>query len=356
MIFAFLYDPAMDNWKVSIESELRRMLPEKLDAEWVSWIADEPILETGDDIYDISFDAARSFVLDGGKRWRPQLMLLVAKMLGGEKALRAAQQLVSVVELSHNGSLIIDDIEDGSTVRRGKPAVHITFGEDLSINGGNFLYYLCTKAIDEAPVTERVKLLVYQIYAKYMRRLHLGQGMDIVWHRRKEIIPTVQQYEQMCIFKTGSLAAMSAQIGAAVAVDDRNILSQVGVIAEQLGVGFQIQDDVMNLETGNPGKQQGDDIMEQKKSLPIILYVTEFPQQKEALFSLFQLTREQGYEQSRLAITNFIEKMKQTGTLEKAKRRAHLLGAQAIEQSKSLFAPSQEREQLISLIQSCTMR
>ncbi|MGM0432742.1 MAG: polyprenyl synthetase family protein [Spirochaetota bacterium] len=341
----------MDSLKERIEAELSRVFPQRADPSWIEWVADGTVIGAENPAYDMFCEPARDLIQRGGKRWRPRLMLLIAKMLGGQQSLAAAERLVSVVELPHNGSLIIDDIEDGSHWRRGEPAVHVTYGQDLAINAGNLLYFLPTRVIDEAPLDVEAKLHMYQIYAKYLRRVHFGQGLDIVWHRNADLFPTPEEYEQMCRFKTGCLAGMSAEIGAAVAGSDRKLIDRIGSLAEVIGVGFQIQDDIVNLETGNPGKQRGDDIVENKKSLPVILYVLEDQLRKQRLSEVFALAAEQGYERAEKEIVAVIDDIKESGALEKAHDRAKQLLHEASEEIHSIFPASPERKVLLTMLE-----
>jgi octaprenyl-diphosphate synthase len=214
----------------------------------------------------------------GGKRWRPLLMTLVCEASGGAEE---ALALVPLVEFSHNASLIHDDIEDNSTERRGKPALHLLYGADTAINTGSFLYFFASSCIEAWDAPAERKAIVYRLWSGYMRRLHLGQAMDIAWHRDATLIPTRADYYTMCRLKTGVLARFAAVLGAAVAsatavsgtIDSLSSGGPGALAAEELGVGFQILDDVKNLTTGNPGKRRGDDIVEGKKSLPILLYL-----------------------------------------------------------------------------------
>ncbi|HAF85529.1 MAG TPA: polyprenyl synthetase family protein [Sphaerochaeta sp.] len=345
------YNPPMNRWLNTIEHELNRVLPESSDQKWIEWVLDSSAPPTDTTTIDRFSEPARDLIRRGGKRWRPLFMMLTAKMLGGERALALAERLVSLVELPHNGSLIVDDIEDNSDWRRGGPAMHILYGEDFSINAGNFLYFLPTKAIDEAAVDDKVKLLIYQIYAKYMRRIHLGQGMDICWHHHRTF-PPVQEYELMCRLKTGCLPAMGCEIGAALALDDPQVIRRAGHIAETIGVGFQILDDVINLEKGNPGKMQGDDIIENKKSLPIIIYVEENPDQVEYVMGVFQEARKAGYDGSTTLIKELLGKIQASGSLAKARKRAFTLFEEALQEIHTLYAPSAERDMLVSMVNS----
>jgi octaprenyl-diphosphate synthase len=105
--------------------------------------------------------------------------------------------------------------------------------------------------------------------------------MDIHWHRNFDSLPKIDEYYTMCGLKTGCMARLAAVLGVLAALSEsrsarsavQQAAEQLGRAAEQLGVGFQILDDVKNLEAGLPGKKRGDDVVEGKKSLPVLLYL-----------------------------------------------------------------------------------
>jgi octaprenyl-diphosphate synthase len=201
-------------------------------------------------------------------------MTLAAEALGAGDA---ALPLAPLVEFCHNASLIHDDIEDNSDQRRGAPALHLIYGTDAAINAGSFVYFLPLACVDawEAPAERKERVL--GAWGDYMRRLHLGQAMDIHWHRDFDSLPGLGAYYTMCGLKTGCLARLAAVLGALAALPDPGesgrAAAELGLAAEKLGVGFQILDDVKNLSTGLPGKKRGDDVVEGKKSLPVLLYL-----------------------------------------------------------------------------------
>jgi octaprenyl-diphosphate synthase len=92
----------------------------------------------------------------------------------------------------------------------------------------------------------------------------------------------------MCRFKTGSLASLAAIAGARAAAASDHTAGALGAAWEDLGTGFQILDDVKNLTTGNPGKHRGDDVVEGKKSLPVIFHASDRPDDREKLARLFE--------------------------------------------------------------------
>jgi len=283
----------------------------------------------------------RDLIDRGGKRWRPLLMLLVANALAGDCGEAAALPLVPLVEFCHNASLIHDDIEDNSDERRGKPAVHLVYGADAAINSGAFLYFLPLACIKGSGLSFESQKNIRESWGLFMRKLHLGQAMDISWHRDFYSLPEIPEYVQMCRLKTGCLAGMAAVLafhcvedslktaGKAKAAADLQDKLREG--AEKLGVGFQILDDVKNLSTGVPGKKRGDDIVEGKKSLPVLLYLHKNPEKMEFAAGCFRAARSAGIAAPELE--ELIGAMQETGALEEAR----VMGADMIRESRGLF-------------------
>jgi octaprenyl-diphosphate synthase len=202
--------------------------------------------------------------------------------------LEGIDDLSALVELPHNGSLIVDDIEDKADQRRGGPAIHLVHGVDMAINTGNFLYYEPTFLIDQLPLPETDRYRMTKYYLRVMRRLHFGQGLDIVWHNDHDYLPDRGEYLQMCRFKTGALSRLAAEVGAVAARADDHRVEAIGSLWEDIGVGFQILDDVKNLVAGNPGKMRGDDIVEGKKSLPVLIHGELSSDRGATLLALFR--------------------------------------------------------------------
>ncbi|MDR2445202.1 MAG: polyprenyl synthetase family protein [Spirochaetaceae bacterium] len=275
----------------------------------------------------------------GGKRWRPLLMQLVCESLGGGDA---ALPLAPLVEFCHNASLIHDDIEDSSAERRGKPAVHLLYGTDTAINSGCFMYFLPLSCIDgwDAPAESKLKL--YSMWACEMRALHLGQSLDIAWHRNWDSLPSIDDYYTMCALKTGVLARFAANTGRlARLAAGRSVESEGGAAfplakaAEKLGVGFQILDDVKNLQEGASGKRRGDDIVEGKKSLPVLLYLhgaasgmAETDRRRDLVMRCFA-TAVSGTAEAVAAIEELTSALNAAGCLDRAAERGHSLLAEA---------------------------
>lgn len=273
-----------------IEEALTRTFPVSPDAGWLSRVTGRPGLSLPQDGVERIQAVGWELLRRGGKRWRPLVMTLSHELYGG--AFEDIGPLTALVELPHNGSLIVDDIEDGADQRRGGPAIHLVHGVDMAINTGNFLYFAPTYLIETSGLDEAVQYRMTKLYLRTMRSLHLGQGLDIVWHNDHSTFPASGQYLQMCRFKTGALARLAAELGAAAAGAADDEIEAVGALWEDIGVGFQILDDVKNLVSGNPGKRRGDDVVEGKKSLPALLHAERSSDSGVALLELFSKVSE----------------------------------------------------------------
>ncbi|GBC68801.1 Octaprenyl diphosphate synthase [archaeon HR01] len=213
----------------------------------------------------------------GGKRWRPALTFLAYEALGGRA--EDIAELAALPEIIHNATLIVDDVEDGSILRRGKPCIHKIYGVDIAINAGNALYYIpvytAFKKLDE-----RRALGLAGLYLDLMTKLSLGQAMDIAWHRGFVEDITEDQYLQMCVLKTGSMSRFAVELACIMAGCDSGTRDRLARFGESIGVAFQIQDDLLNLfgDESKYGKELGGDITEGKKTLLTIYAARHLPE------------------------------------------------------------------------------
>ena len=313
-----------------IELELERWLPQEPDSAW----AEKVFGSIGKDIdlesKLILLAPPRELVFRGGKRWRPLLMTLVCEALGGGDT---AIPLSPIVEFSHNASLIHDDIEDESDERRGKPAIHKLFGVDVAINSGSFFYFLASACIESFQQNHKSisKELIYKLWMECKRRLHLGQSMDIDWHRNVSFVPEIDDYYVMCALKTGSLARLATELGAHIAGAPVEVVKLLGDATDKMGIGFQILDDVKNLTTGIPGKKRGDDVVEGKKSLPVLLYLKKHPEKRERIFYFFHVAKTEG--SSAPEVEDLIETLSSAGVFEEAEE----IGLSFLRETKEIF-------------------
>jgi geranylgeranyl pyrophosphate synthase len=215
------------------------------------------------------------FLGRGGKRWRPTLFLLICEALG-----RNPDDWIDfaiIPEVIHNGTLIIDDIEDASEYRRGKRCTYKIYGLDIAINAGNAMYYLPLLPLikNKGKLSAQKLCKIYETYVQGMINLSLGQAMDIAWHKGLAKADQIGEHDylQMCAYKTGTLARMAARIAAIIADADESLIQKLVCFAESMGIAFQMQDDVLDLTSiafmGRKGGR-GQDITEGKRSLVVI--------------------------------------------------------------------------------------
>lgn len=330
-----------------IEDVLTANLPESANKEWKEAVFSTlPEAVKQEHIAQL-LKPCRELLLLGGKRMRPLLLVLAAEMLSDDsrKAAELAYSLVPLIEFVHTASLIHDDIEDSADMRRGKPSAYITYGTDTAINAGTWLYFNAMTAINSTVVPAEIKLKLYETLTVELRRLHMGQAMDIYWHKNNKTVPTRAEYQAMVSLKTGTLTALAAKIGAIAAGAPDSEVEKIGSIATDIGIGFQVLDDVINLTKGNPGKKRGDDIVEGKKSLPVLIHLEKNPQDLPKLTNLFEQAKNEGAESS--AIEAVIKLLEESGAI----REASSFSRQTINQSCEILQtnyPGREATNLIT--------
>jgi geranylgeranyl diphosphate synthase type I len=287
-------------------------------------------------------------ILDrGGKRWRPALFLIICEALG--KKAEYYLDFAIIPEVIHNGTLVIDDIEDSSEIRRGKSCSHKIFGNDIAINAGNAMYYLPLLPL----MTHRTRLPtemqrdVYEIYVQEMINLSMGQAMDITWHRGIANADDLDEsdYLQMCAYKTGTLARMSAKMAAVLAGGEPKLVEKLGRFAESVGVAFQMQDDILDLTGKEFAKSKGcvgGDITEGKRSLIAIYTLREANNVDRArLIEILNMhTSDQNLRNEAIAI------MQKYGSIEHVKQTATRMVQESWEEVDKLLPTPQAKEKL----------
>lgn len=200
----------------------------------------------------------------------------------------ALAEIGSVIATFHDASLLIDDIEDSSTVRRGSPCAHLQYGVPLTINAGNLMYFVALRrAVTSLPglwqrrhpdsSTLKMQNDAYTILVDEMLNLHVGQGLDIYWRDNLSAVcklglPTVAEYLAMVMNKTGGLFRLSVRLLALFLTSDVE-LHKLIPLANLLGIIYQIRDDYLNLVDERYSQMKGtagEDLVEGKLSLPIL--------------------------------------------------------------------------------------
>ncbi|MBN1138534.1 MAG: polyprenyl synthetase family protein [Anaerolineae bacterium] len=224
-----------------------------------------------------------------GKRLRPLLCLLACEAAGGDP--RQAIPAGSAIELIHSFSLIHDDIEDSSPLRRGRRAVWNVWGVPHAINVGDGMFVLARLAlhrlVDRGVPVQRCRAAGLA-FDQACLALCEGQFFDMSFEGR----PTVDldQYLWMIRHKTATLLAASTQLGAMIATGDAGLIAHFFAFGLNLGIFFQIQDDVLGAwgDEQVTGKSIATDIRNRKKTLPIV-YALNHPDDPDAARRLADL-------------------------------------------------------------------
>ncbi len=287
------------------------------------------------------------FLDRGGKRWRPNLFLLICEALGKNPEEFADFAIIS--EVIHNGTIMIDDIEDESELRRGKPCTYKIYGLDVTINAGNSMYYLPLLPLveNEQKVPAEKLCRIYEIYVKQMISLSLGQATDIAWHRGIAKADEIDEmnYLQMCASKTGALARMAAETAAVLADADDELFEKLGLFAESIGIAFQMQDDVLDLTGTQFGDKKGglgQDVTEGKRSLIVIHTLkTADPKDRERLIEILEMhTSNQNVRDEAIAI------MQKYGSIDYVRRFAERMVEESWSEVEKLLPASNAKEKL----------
>ncbi|KAI5981298.1 isoprenoid synthase domain-containing protein [Pisolithus marmoratus] len=200
---------------------------------------------------------------------------------------RKLDVIARVVDTVHNASLMLDDIEDDSDLRRGRPAAHKVYGIPQTINSANYAWWLAFQQLASIrePPTENVEAkgrLLFpealdQIFREEILHMHRGQGLDIIW-RDTSRCPTEQEYIQMARGKASAVMRLSVKIMMALATTNADV-NYVHLV-DLFSVYGQIRDDYMNLQSKEYTDTKGlaDDISEGKFSFPIIHGIREKPE------------------------------------------------------------------------------
>ncbi len=218
----------------------------------------------------------REMVDRAGKAWRSYALLACIDAVGGDS--QEFTPWLAVPELLHTGSLIIDDVEDRSSIRRGGPACHLLYGEALAINAGCAAYFLFEILIHETRLTDKEKLRIYALYFEALRAAHAGQAADI--NGLDALMPQVvesgdgQLLEQRVLaihrLKSAVPVRALAMLGATIGGGIPHQVEAIGHFFEMIGLAFQIVDDVLNLRGfKNDLKSKGEDISAGKVTIPI---------------------------------------------------------------------------------------
>lgn len=218
-------------------------------------------------------EAMRYAVLDGGKRLRPLLVFAAAQAVGAQKDYPATLRAACAVELIHAYSLVHDDMPcmDNDVLRRGKPTVHVKFGQAQALLAGDALqalaFELLTPTEDVVDATTQAKLCRLLAMSAGCHGMAGGQAIDLA-NVGQHL--NLDQLKHMHKLKTGALLQASVMMGAACVPQGQTVSEQAQLAlqhyGEALGVAFQVVDDILDVtaDTATLGKTAGKDAQDNK--------------------------------------------------------------------------------------------
>jgi geranylgeranyl pyrophosphate synthase len=227
----------------------------------------------------------RYSVVAGGKRLRPLLTLAAAEAVGGPERRTLAMPAACAIEMIHTYSLIHDDLPamDDDTLRRGRPTLHVVSGDGMAILAGDGLHAQAFGLMAREPASDDP-----QILARKLRAIEVvaeaagpagmvgGQAIDLDAARPGPHRPAAtlgaREVERMHALKTGALIRASAVVGAIMAGADARTAAAIDAYASQVGLAFQIVDDVLDVEAASAtlGKTAGKDAAAGKPTYPAL--------------------------------------------------------------------------------------
>src|SRR5438270_1806671 len=199
----------------------------------------------------------------GGKRLRPALLLLCNRLISAPTD--CARRLAAVVEMIHTATLVHDDVIDVAKTRRGRPSTNIVWGNHVSVLAGDWLYM---QAFQVALRERNFHILDILIGLTQM----MVEGELLQLERLHRIDITEADYMELVDRKTASLFSACACLGGVAAGADETTESQLGEFAWNLGMAFQLVDDILDFTSSEKilGKPVGNDLREGKVTLPLI--------------------------------------------------------------------------------------
>ena len=276
----------------------------------------------------------------GGKMLRPALTLIVAEAVGGNR--QDALKSAASIELIHTFSLIHDDIMDQDDVRRGMPAVHKVWGDDVAILAGDTLFSKAFEIIigTEGTTSEQNNKALATV-ADACVKICEGQASDMGFEDRFDV--TEDEYMEMIFKKTGALIAAATKVGAVMGGASDEVIDAMYEYGRLIGLAFQIQDDYLDLASDEEtlGKPIGSDIGKGKMTIIAIKGLASVEDDR-----LLEILKAE--ENSQDEIDEAIEILKDCGAIE----YAHNLALESVDKAKEVLEilPDSSSKQVLASI------
>ncbi len=310
---------------------------------------DEVILDNAKGKADLIIEIANHLVSSGGKRVRPILTILSAKLCGYNSGQRHCN-LAAAVELIHTATLLHDDVVDDSNLRRGKKTSNAIWGNKASILVGDYLLSAAFQLMVKDGSLEVLKTL-----SETSGIMADGEVLQLTSSNNIEI--SEEKYLEIISAKTAILFAAATKVGAIITEQNIDEKTALGNFGNNLGIAFQIMDDVLDYsaQTEILGKNIGDDFFEGKITMPIILtYQNAETSEKQRLKQIFadNLMNEEKDQKTFLEVRDLIKKY---NSLELSVKKARNYQS-AAKKDLELFIDGEEKNMLLDILDYCVNR
>lgn len=268
----------------------------------------------------------------GGKRLRPQLVLLAAGACGlndqqSADDIRHPVTVAAIVEFIHTATLLHDDVVDASDLRRGRDTANAVWGNEAAVLVGDFLY---SRAFEMMVGVESMQVM--SLLASTTNRIAEGEVMQLLNVREPDI--TQAQYIDVIEAKTARLFQAATELGAVLADQDVEVQAALAAYGRHLGTAFQIADDVLDYRSDSEtmGKNIGDDLAEGKTTLPLIYAMRDGTDEQRA--AVAQAIRDADIDQ----LPQVMDVIEHTDALDKSIHQAQQSSSAAIAELRVLPA------------------
>ncbi len=328
-------EQAIESNKRAVDEYVLRLLPERHETKEVRLL----------------YSMMRDYPLRPSKGLRPSMCILTCQALGGH--LEDALATAAALELFQNWILIHDDVEDCSLMRRGQPVLHLKYSVPLSINAGDALHGRTWGAVldNERLLGVEKTLLLAKEFRRMTDETTEGQHIELSWIHQNKWDLKEEDYYALVRKKTAWYTCVSpCRMGAVIANADKKIIKDLIPFGLDLGVAFQITDDLLNLvgDEKKYGKELGGDIAEGKRTLMLIrLLNTCSPEDRVRVLKIVGKPRG-GKTQDN--IESVIDMMTNYGVLEYAKEKASSFASRARRKYQEIFgsAPNKKAVETLS--------
>jgi len=202
-----------------------------------------------------------------GKEFRARLVRLGWQLSGRSSA--PPPELPLILEALHSGSLIVDDIEDESQLRRGAPALHCRYGLPRALNAGNFMYFWAIELLSRLGLPPITELSLHRAFSRTLLACHQGQALDlsvdVTQLEQSEVLPTVSAVTRL---KTGKLCELAAQVGALAAGASQSKAQAIARFGGELGIGLQMFDDLGSIVSERLAHKGHEDLRQRRPTWP----------------------------------------------------------------------------------------